>query len=153
MLIKNVTYDEITVGMSATIKKTIEERDIYLFGLVSGDLNPAHFDAEYAQTTRFGKCIAHGMISAGFFSTLLGTQLPGPGTIYLGQSLSFQKPVYIGETLEVTVTVSEKLAKGRVILDCKCTDSHGDVVTSGSATVLAPRESMQFNNLRIQPNL
>src|SRR5690348_12804241 len=93
-------------GMTASVAKTVVDSDIRNFADASGDHNPVHLDEDYAKTTRFGKRIAHGMLSASFISTVLGTKLPGPGTIYLEQTLQFCRPVFIGDTITATVTVT-----------------------------------------------
>ncbi|MDD5296334.1 MAG: MaoC family dehydratase [Rhodocyclaceae bacterium] len=134
------TASELAVGMTASFTKTITEADIILFSAVSGDINPAHLDEEYAKTTVFGGRIAHGMLSAGLISAVLANRLPGPGTIYLGQTLSFRAPVRPGDTVKATVTVKSVIpAKRRVVLDTVCTV--GDtVVITGEATMLAPAD-------------
>lgn len=137
-LLTNITYDELETGQQVQLIKPLTEKDIALFGFMSGDINPAHFDREYAQDTIFKDVIAHGMWSGSLISTVLGTKLPGPGTIYLNQSLKFTRPVYIGDEITVTVTVAEKKEKNRVVLECKCTNQHNEVVTSGTAEVIAP---------------
>ena len=93
------TIDTIQLGVSASFTKTVTETDIILYAGISGDFNPAHIDSEHAKDSMFGQRIAHGMLSASFISNVLGTQLPGPGTIYLGQELRFVKPVYVGDTV------------------------------------------------------
>ncbi len=99
--ISNYTYDEITIGQTATYSKLIEERDVQLFAVVSGDVNPVHLDAAFAATTQFRECIAHGMLSGAVISAAIAMELPGPGTIYLGQSLRFTLPVRLGDTITV----------------------------------------------------
>lgn len=137
---KGKTIKELKVGDSASFTKTVTETDVYTFAGVSGDFNPAHINEEYAKTTPFEGRIAHGMLSAAFISTVLGTQLPGPGTIYLGQELKFTKPVRFNDTVTITCTVSEIIEeKNRVILDTTGTNQNGDVVVKGKATVLAPQ--------------
>jgi 3-hydroxybutyryl-CoA dehydratase len=129
--------EDLTVGMSAEIGKTITEADIVLFAGVSTDVNAVHLNEEFGKTTMFGGRIAHGMLSASLLSAVLGNRLPGPGTIYLSQSLRFRAPVRPGETVTAKVTVKEVVAeKGRVVLDTVC--SVGDkVVIDGEATVMA----------------
>ena len=107
-MIENRTFDEIAVGDTASVMRTLGEADIQLFALVSGDVNPAHLDAEYAANDSFRRVIAHGMWGGGLISAVLGTELPGPGTIYLGQSLRFRRPVGLGDTITTSVTVKEK---------------------------------------------
>lgn len=134
------TINEMKVGDSSSFTKTVTEADVYNFAGVSGDFNPAHINETYANGTMFKTRIAHGMLSAGFISAVLGTQLPGPGTIYLGQELKFTKPVLMGDTVTATVTVDEIIEeKNRVILKTVCTNQDGDVVIDGKATVLAPK--------------
>ena len=135
-----MTYyiDDLKPGMSESFTKTITERDIQLFGEVSGDVNPVHFDEEYAKTTMFKGRIAHGMLSAGFISTVLGTKLPGPGAIYLSQSLKFKAPVRAGDTVRARATVTAIVPeKRRVTLATTC--HVGDtVVIEGEAVVMVP---------------
>ena len=134
------TIDTIEIGDSATFTKTVTESDIMLYAGISGDFNPAHIDAEHAKTTMFGQRIAHGMLSAGFISNVLGNQLPGPGTIYLGQELKFVKPVFIGDTVTATVTVREKIVeKNRLKLETVVTNQRGEAVITGVATVMPPK--------------
>ncbi|OJW51255.1 MAG: hypothetical protein BGO67_13150 [Alphaproteobacteria bacterium 41-28] len=106
--IENKPFNEIEIGDSASVQHTLTMRDILLFAIMSGDVNPAHLDDEYARSDTFHKIIAHGMWGASLISTVLGTHLPGPGTIYLSQSLKFLKPVGIGDTITARVTVKEK---------------------------------------------
>lgn len=138
---KGITISEMKVGDSASFTKTVSEHDVYTYAGVSGDFNPAHVNEVEAQKGMFGKRIAHGMLSAGFISTVLGTQLPGPGTIYMGQELRFTKPVFFGDTITATVTVAELIPeKNRAILDTVCTNQNGEVVIKGKATVMPPKE-------------
>lgn len=138
---KGITISEMKVGDSASFTKTVSEHDVYTYAGVSGDFNPAHVNEVEAQKGMFGKRIAHGMLSAGFISTVLGTQLPGPGTIYMGQELRFTKPVFFGDTITATITVAELIPeKNRAILDTVCTNQNGDVVIKGKATVMPPKE-------------
>ena len=138
-LIENLTFDELQPGQQAQLRRTLTRDDISAFALVSGDVNPAHVDVEYAQGTRFGGVIAHGMFAGALISSLLGTEFPGPGTIYIAQSLSFHRPVHVGDTLEVRVTVLEKdAATHNVRLDCDVRNQRGEQVVSGEARVRAP---------------
>ncbi|HET6866644.1 MAG TPA: MaoC/PaaZ C-terminal domain-containing protein [Solirubrobacteraceae bacterium] len=144
LLIENRTFDEIDVGDSASLERTLSWEDIELFAVVSGDVNPAHVDAEYARSDIFHALVAHGMWGASLISALLGTRLPGPGTIYLEQTLRFRHPVTIGDTVTVSVTVASKDSKRhRVVLDCRCVNQRGETVIDGSATVLAPTEKVR----------
>lgn len=128
--------EDLTVGMSATYARTITEADIVAFAGVSGDNNPVHLDKDYAATTIFKGPIAHGMLTASFISTVLGTKLPGYGCIYVSQDLRFRAPVRVGDTVRATVEVSEIVAeKKRVVLTTKCVV--GDkVVLEGSAVMM-----------------
>ena len=110
---------------------------------MSGDINPAHVDAEFAKSDVFHRVIAHGMWGGALISAVLGTELPGPGTIYLNQSLHFRRPVGLGDTVTVRVKVREKIAdKKRVILDCECLNQAGETVIIGEAEVIAPPEKV-----------
>ena len=136
--IENRTYDELAPGDSAELVRTLRKEDIELFAVLSGDVNPAHVDDEFARTDAFHKVIAHGMWGGALISAVLGTELPGPGTIYLDQTLHFHKPVGIGDTITVRVTVREKRPENRVVLDCRCLNQAGETVVEGEALVLAP---------------
>jgi acyl dehydratase len=139
--IENRTFDEINIGDTATLDRTLTEQDITLFAVMSGDINPAHVDPEYAKSSRFREVIGHGMWSGALISTVLGTEFPGPGTIYLGQNLRFKRPVKVGDTITIKVTAKEKDAeKGKVVLDTECLNQDGEVVVSGTAEVIAPKE-------------
>lgn len=130
--------EELSPGMSASFSKTITEADIILFAGVSGDINAMHLDQVYAASTPFGGRIAHGMLSAGLISATLANRLPGPGTIYLGQTLAFRAPVRPGDTVTATVTVKSVVPeKRRVVLETVCTVGDTKVI-EGEATVLAP---------------
>ena len=134
------TINELYIGQSSSFSKTITETDVYLFAGVTGDFNPAHLNEKYAQETPFKKRIAHGMLSAGLISALLGTSLPGEGTIYMGQKLQFLAPVYFNDTITATVEVKEIIPeKNRVILRTYCKNQDGVVVLDGEAIVLAPK--------------
>ena len=134
------TIDTINIGDSASVSKTVTETDVYLFAGITGDLNPAHVNDEVSSKTMFKGRIAHGMLSAGFISAVLGMYLPGPGTIYLGQELKFTKPVKFGDTVTATATVVEKMDDKNIIkLETVCTNQNGDVVIKGMATVMPPK--------------
>jgi acyl dehydratase len=144
VVIENRTFDEIEVGESAALERTLSWRDIELFAVMSGDVNPAHVDPEYARSDIFHGIVAHGMWGASLISTLIGTRLPGPGTIYLEQTLVFRHPVSIGDTMTVSVTVASKDPKRhRVVLDCRCVNQQGETVIDGTAKVLAPTEKVR----------
>jgi phosphate acetyltransferase len=143
-LIRNKTYNEIQVGDSASLSRTLTMNDITSFAAVTGDYNPAHMDYEYAKGDIFHRIVAHGMWGGSLFSTLLGMKLPGPGTIYLSQSLKFLKPVSIDDEVTVTVTVKEKKKEGnRIILDCTCTNQNKEKVITGTAEVIVPTERIE----------
>ena len=134
------TIDTIQIGDSASFTKTITEADITLFAGYSGDFNPAHINAVEAEKGMFHGRIAHGMLSAGFISAVLGMQPPGPGTIYMGQELRFVKPVYIGDTVTATATVVERVPeKNRLKLETIVTNQKGEQVITGMATVMPPK--------------
>lgn len=134
------TMDQLRLGQQAAFTKTISESDVYLYAGLTGDLNPAHVNEEYAKNTRFGGRIAHGMLSGGLISAVIGMQLPGPGAIYLSQSLKFVAPVRIGDTVTATITVRElDAAKNRAVLDTVCTDRDGQVLVAGEALVMPPK--------------
>ncbi|HEX6042522.1 MaoC family dehydratase [Longimicrobium sp.] len=130
---------EIQAGQTAEFTRTVTEADVVLFAGVTGDLNPAHIDDVWARAGRFGGRIAHGMLSASFISTVLGMKLPGPGTIYLSQSLRFTAPVMIGETVTARVEVAEVLPKRRIRLTTTVVKADGTTIIEGEAMVLAPR--------------
>ncbi|MDR0234045.1 MAG: MaoC family dehydratase [Zoogloeaceae bacterium] len=128
--------EDLKPGMTASLAKTITDADIILFSAVSTDSNAVHLNEEFAKTTMFGGRIAHGMLSAGLISAVLGTRLPGPGCIYMGQTLKFKAPVRPGDTVTATATVKEViLEKKRVVVETVCTIG-GKVVTEGEATLM-----------------
>jgi len=130
--------DEIAAGETASLSKTFTDADVRAFADVSTDTNPVHLDADYAATTQFGARIVHGMLTASLISALLGNHLPGPGTVYLGQSLRFRRPVKLGDTVTASVTVkSVDRDKNRIELDCVCSVG-GKPVLQGDALVMAP---------------
>lgn len=134
------TINELEIGQKASFSKTITETDIYLFAGVTGDINPAHVNEQYASNTFFKGRIAHGMLSAGLVSAVLGMQLPGPGTIYMGQTLAFTAPVYPGDTITAMAEVSAlNLEKNVVKLKTVCVNQDGKTVLDGEATVKAPK--------------
>ena len=138
------TFDEIHVGDSSSLIRTLRAEDIQLFAIMSGDMNPAIVDAEFAHSGMFREVIAHGMWSASLISTTLGTQFPGPGTILVDQALHFARPVTLGDTINVTVTVKQKFDHNHhIMFDCACTNQDGMQVVHGTAEVLAPTEKMR----------
>lgn len=134
--------EELSVGQSADLVRTVGEADIIAFAAVTGDNNPVHLDAEFAATTSFGERIAHGMLSAGYISAVIGTQLPGPGAIYLSQSLRFKRPVKIGDEVTARATITEiDAAKARVTLATVCL-VNGKPVVEGEALIMVPRKAV-----------
>ena len=134
------TYDQLTIGDSATFTKTIGESDIYLFAGITGDHNPAHVDAVSAAEGMFKQRIAHGMLTASFISTVLAMKLPGPGTIYLSQNSQFRAPVFIGDTVTARVELIEKLEQRQWLkFETTVTNQDGKLVVDGSATVIPPK--------------
>lgn len=134
------TLAELKGGESAEFTKTITESDIYLFAGVTGDLNPAHINEEYAKNTFFKGRIAHGMLLGGFISAVIGCNLPGPGTIYIGQELKFRAPARIGDTVTAKVIVKDIIEdKNRVILETTCINQEGVLLLDGQATVSPPK--------------
>ncbi len=134
------TIDQLEVGDTAEFAKTVSESDVYLFAGVTGDLNPAHINEEYARKTFFKTRIAHGMLLAGFISTVIGNKLPGPGTIYVRQELNFLAPVHMGDTIFAQAEVKEIVAeKNRVIMRTTCVNQDGTTVLDGEALVSPPK--------------
>lgn len=143
-VLENVTFDEIQLGQTARIVRTLTLEDIQAFAAVSGDTNPAHLDPDYADATLFHGIIGHGMWGGALISALLGTVFPGPGTIYLEQNLHFSHPVRVGDTLNVNVTVTARdEARKRIELDCQVLNQNGERVLHGLARVLAPTQKVR----------
>ena len=137
---KGLTIKELNIGDKASFQKTITETDVYLYAGITGDLNPAHINQVEAETTMFQGRIAHGMLTAGLVSAVLGMQLPGPGSIYLGQELKFLAPVRMGDTIKAEVEVIEKFdEKNRIKLNTICTNQNGVEVLKGIATIVPPK--------------
>lgn len=132
--------DELRIGDSASFSKTMSESDVYLFAGITGDFNPAHVDEEYARGTFFEGRIVHGILTAGFISTVIAGQLPGPGTIYISQQLKFLAPVRMGDTLTARAEVAKIISeKNRVILKTTCSIQDGTIVLEGEAVVSPPK--------------
>ena len=129
-------YQELTVGLSAEFARVVSDREVMSFAEITGDFNPVHVDAEAAAKSRFGGRIAHGMLSAGLVSSAIANVLPGPGSIYLAQTLKFTAPVRLDDTITVTLTVIELLSKNRVKLSTVCRNQKGEMVLEGEATIL-----------------
>ena len=138
--LSNTPYEALEVGQKAEYTKLVEERDIQLFAAMSGDHNPVHLDAEFAAKSMFRERIAHGMFSGALISAAVACTLPGPGTIYLGQQMSFQKPVKIGDTLTVRLEILEKLPKFKVRIATNVYNQNDELVVAGEAEILAPRK-------------
>ena len=136
---KGLFLEDLSVGQSAELTKTVTEKDIQSFAEVTGDVNPVHLDEAYAATTPFKTRIAHGMLSAGYISAVIGTKLPGPGAIYVGQNLRFKRPVKIGDGVvtKCTITAIDQ-EKARITLETICTVGDKAVV-EGEATIMVPR--------------
>jgi len=135
------TIDDLKPGMAESFSKTVSEHDIALFGEVSGDTNPVHFDDTFAKNTIFKGRIAHGVLSASYISTVLGMKMPGPGTIFLSLTTRFKAPVRPGDTLATRWTVVQKLDKpkhagGIVVMKCEAKNQHGDVTVEADGKIL-----------------
>ena len=133
-------YDSLEVGQKATFSKLVTEHDIMLFASMSGDRNPVHLDAEYAAGTMFKERIAHGMFSGALISAAVACELPGPGTIYLGQQMELKLPVKLNDTLTVQLEILEKLPKYRVRIGTRVVNQKDEVVVDGEALIMAPRK-------------
>jgi 3-hydroxybutyryl-CoA dehydratase len=143
-----LTFDDISIGQTASFSKLVEEQDIQMFSAVSGDVNPVHLDEEFAAGTMFGGRIAHGMLTGAVISAALAMELPGPGTIYLGQTLRFTRPVKIGDRITAHLEVTDKHDDKKIItLACEVTNQDQKVVANGEAQVMASRERLQVDRL------
>jgi 3-hydroxybutyryl-CoA dehydratase len=129
-------FDDLVVGQSAEYSKQVSDSDVMSFAEITGDFNPVHVDADAAAKTRFGGRIAHGMLSAGLVSAAIANRLPGPGAIYLAQTLRFTAPVRLDDTITVKLTITELLPKKRVKLSTVCLNQNGETVLDGEATIL-----------------
>ncbi|MGZ8447849.1 MAG: MaoC family dehydratase [Candidatus Deferrimicrobiaceae bacterium] len=127
------------VGDTAELSKTVTEEDIVLFAKVTGDYNPVHVSEEFAKKTRFGGRIAHGMLSAGLISAVIGMKLPGPGCLYLSQTLNFRGPVKIGDEITARVEVAEVISEKRLRLKTECLNQRSETVLDGEAIIVPPR--------------
>ncbi len=137
------TYEELEVGLQGVYTKTLTEADIVLFGVTSGDVNPVHFDDDYARGTIFRRRVGHGMWTAGLISTCIGTVMPGPGSLYLGQTLEFMAVAKPGDLLTTTVTIKEKLPKKLLLIDCEVRNQNDELLVSGEARVIPPRRAAE----------
>lgn len=146
-LLENCPITEIAVGQTASYSKTLTERDVILFAACSGDVNPVHLDKAYAATTPFGEPIGHGMWTGALVSAAIATRLPGPGSVYRSQSLSFKYPVKIGDTVTVTLTVAEIKERVKLVtLDCEAHNQEGKLIAKGVAEVIAPAEKLSIES-------
>ena len=142
--IENRTFNEINVGDTSTLVRTLRPEDIQMFAIISGDMNPTHVDPEYASSSQFREVVAHGMWGGVLFSNVLGTQFPGPGTVYIEQSLHFERSVRVGDTLTITVTCQRKFDhNNHIIFDCDCVNQDNERVIHGTAEVIAPSEKIK----------
>ncbi|GAB4518501.1 MAG: MaoC family dehydratase [Anaerolineae bacterium] len=132
---------QLEIGMKASRVKTITDEDVRLFAQITGDTNPVHLDEAYAATTQFGRRIAHGMLTTSIVSAVLANDLPGPGTVYLGQEVKFKAPVYLGDTVTATVELTHfREDRGIATFRTTCTNQDDKIVLEGEAVVLAPKE-------------
>jgi phosphotransacetylase/acyl dehydratase len=144
LMVENRTFDEIQIGESASLERTITRREIDLYAAATGDANPTHFDEEYAKRVNLKGIVAHSLLTTGLISNLLGNRLPGAGTLYISQDLQFAAPVVANDRVKVTLTVREKHADGhRVTLDCNCANQDGVTILTGTAIVRAPTEKLR----------
>jgi acyl dehydratase len=147
--LENITYAELNEGDTATFTRTLSEDQLVLFAAVSGDVNPVHLDSEFAAESIFKERVAHGMWSGALISAALATVMPGPGTIYLEQSLTFRRPVKLDDTLTVQLTVLRKEPKGRVVIECDVRNQNDQKVVTGEARVIAPGEKVSLHKPRL----
>ena len=137
--VKSYYFEDLEVGLEGSLTKSVAEADIMTFAGVSGDSNPVHIDAEYAAGTMFKERISHGMLTASYVSAVFGMKLPGPGAIYISQTLNFKRPVKIGDTITARVTLKELDSdKRRARFDCVCENQDGKAVLDGQAELMVP---------------
>ncbi|GAB4366608.1 MAG: MaoC family dehydratase [Deltaproteobacteria bacterium] len=127
------------VGQSAEMRKVFTEEDVFLFAGITGDRNPIHISKEFAAKTRFRERIAHGLLTAGLLSAVIGMKLPGPGCLYVSQTLSFLAPVRIGDEVTARVEIVEVISEKRLRLKTQCFNQHGELVLHGEAVIVPPR--------------
>lgn len=139
-MLQNRTYDELNTGDTAAVTHRVTERDLILFATVSGDVNPVHLDEEFAAATPFKGRIAHGMLSGALISAAIACELPGPGSIYIGQEMRFLRPVRLGDEIRIELEILEKLAKNQVRIATRVINQDGKKAVDGVATVMAPTE-------------
>ncbi len=135
------TRSTLAVGDKGSFTKTITEQDVFQFADISGDYNPLHMDEEYAKKTRFGQRVAHGILMAGIISAVLGSDIPGVGTVFVEMQIRFLKPVFFGDTITANATVMEIVNPKRVRLLVACVNQHGEDVTIGNVVVIPPEET------------
>lgn len=141
----NIPFDQLETGLQRQYSKTLTERDLQLFAETSGDYNPVHLNADYAASTAFGERIAHGMWSGALISAAIATTLPGPGSVYRSQTLKFSKPVKLGDTITITLTVTDKRDRVKLVtIDCEGKNQRGETVVKGEAEVIASAEALSF---------
>lgn len=143
-MLSNRTYDELAVGDKAEVTHSVTERDLMLFAAVSGDVNPVHLDEDFAAATPFKGRIAHGMFSGALISAAIACELPGPGSIYIGQEMTFLRPVRLQDAIRVELEILEKLPKNRVRVATRVFNQDGKQVVDGVATVMAPTEKVSL---------
>lgn len=148
-ILENITYDELQEGDSATYARTLTEDELVLFAAVSGDVNPVHLDSDFAAESDYRERIAHGMWSGSLISAALATVMPGPGTIYREQSLSFRRPVRLDDTLTVNLKVVSKGRRNLVIFSCDVRNQNDEQIVFGDAKVIAPTQKMSFTKPRL----
>jgi 3-hydroxybutyryl-CoA dehydratase len=149
-LLENYPINELVVGQRANYSKTLTERDVILFAACSGDVNPVHLDKEYAATTPFGEPIGHGMWTGALVSAAIATCLPGPGSVYRSQSLNFKYPVKIGDTVTVTLVISEIKERVKLVtIECEAHNQDGKLIAKGVAEVIAPAEKLKINSGKV----
>lgn len=145
-LLENYPINELALGQRATYSKTLTQQDVILFAACSGDVNPVHLDKEYAATTVFGEPIGHGMWTGALVSAAIATCLPGPGSVYRSQSLNFKHPVRIGDTVTITLVISEIKERVKLVtIDCEAHNQDGKLIAKGVAEVIAPAEKLNIN--------
>lgn len=145
-VLENYPINELVVGQRASYSKTLTQQDVILFAACSGDVNPVHLDKEYAATTAFGEPIGHGMWTGALVSAAIATCLPGPGSVYRSQSLSFKYPVKIGDTVTITLVISEIKERVKLVtIECEAHNQDGKLIAKGVAEVIAPAEKLNIN--------
>ena len=140
--VAGMAFEDIQFGMQASLETSVTDGDIQSFAVITGDRNPVHLDADYASTTPFQRRISHGMLTASYISAVFGMRLPGPGAIYVTQTLNFRRPVWIDDRITTTVTVAELLPeRRRVRFECLCRNAEGKVVLEGEAMLMVPERA------------